>query len=39
MKASENIELDADNKILINAKAMYKLATPGTSRNLLQIVL
>ena len=29
MKASENIELDADNKILINAKAMYKLATPG----------
>ena len=29
LKASENIELDADNKILINAKAMYKLATPG----------
>jgi uncharacterized protein (DUF2345 family) len=29
MKASENIELDADNKVLINAKAMYKLATPG----------
>ena len=31
LKASENIELDADNKILINAKAMYKLATPGTA--------
>jgi hypothetical protein len=31
MKASENIELDADNKVLINAKAMYKLATPGTA--------
>jgi len=29
MKANENIELDADNKILINAKAMYKLATAG----------
>jgi len=29
MKANENIELDADNKVLINAKAMYKLATPG----------
>jgi hypothetical protein len=29
MKASENIELDADNKVLINAKAMYKLATAG----------
>ena len=29
LKASENIELDADNKVLINAKAMYKLATPG----------
>lgn len=31
LKASENIELDADNKILINAKAMYKLATPGVA--------
>ena len=31
LKASENIELDADNKILINAKAMYKLATAGTA--------
>jgi uncharacterized protein (DUF2345 family) len=31
LTASENIELDADNKILINAKAMYKLATPGTA--------
>jgi len=29
MKANENIELDADNKVLINAKAMYKLATAG----------
>lgn len=29
IKANENIELDADNKVLINAKAMYKLATPG----------
>jgi uncharacterized protein (DUF2345 family) len=29
MKASENIELDADNKVLINAKAMYKLASAG----------
>ena len=29
IKASENIDIDADNKILINAKAMYKLATPG----------
>ena len=29
IKANENIELDADNKILINAKAMYKLATAG----------
>jgi hypothetical protein len=28
-KANENIELDADNKILINAKAMYKLASAG----------
>ena len=32
LKASENIELDADNKVLINAKAMYKLATPGTAQ-------
>ena len=31
LKASENIELDADNKILIGAKAMYKLVTPGTA--------
>jgi len=31
IKANENIELDADNKVLINAKAMYKLATPGTA--------
>jgi len=29
MEASENIQLDADNKVLINADAMYKLATPG----------
>ena len=29
IKANENIELDADNKVLINAKAMYKLATAG----------
>jgi uncharacterized protein (DUF2345 family) len=29
MEASENIQLDADNKVLINAGAMYKLATPG----------
>jgi uncharacterized protein (DUF2345 family) len=29
MEASENIKLDADNKVLINAGAMYKLATPG----------
>jgi hypothetical protein len=32
MKASENIELDADNKVLINAKSMYKLATAGTAQ-------
>ena len=32
LKASENIELDADNKVIINAKAMYKLATPGTAQ-------
>jgi hypothetical protein len=29
IKANENIEIDADNKVLINAKAMYKLATAG----------
>ena len=29
MEASENIKLDADNKVIINAGAMYKLATPG----------
>jgi hypothetical protein len=29
VKANENIELDADNKILINAKTMYKLASSG----------
>jgi uncharacterized protein (DUF2345 family) len=29
IKANENIELDADNKILINAKTMYKLASAG----------
>jgi hypothetical protein len=29
IKANENIELDADNKVLINAKTMYKLATAG----------
>jgi hypothetical protein len=29
IKANENIELDADNKVLINAKAMYKLASAG----------
>jgi uncharacterized protein (DUF2345 family) len=32
MEASENIKLDADNKVLINAGAMYKLATPGTAQ-------
>lgn len=31
LKASENIELDADNKVLINAKGMYKLATAGVA--------
>ena len=31
LKANENIELDADNKVLINAKAMYKLATCGAA--------
>jgi uncharacterized protein (DUF2345 family) len=29
IKANENIELDADNKVLINAKTMYKLASAG----------
>jgi uncharacterized protein (DUF2345 family) len=31
MKANQNIELDADQKILINAKVMYKLASSGTA--------
>ena len=31
MEASENIKLDADNKVLINAKGMYKLATAGVA--------
>jgi uncharacterized protein (DUF2345 family) len=31
MEASENIKLDADNKVLINAGAMYRLATPGVA--------
>jgi hypothetical protein len=30
VKASENIELDA-KKVLVNAKSMYRLATPGTA--------
>jgi uncharacterized protein (DUF2345 family) len=29
IQASENIDIKADNKITIDAKAMYKLATPG----------
>ena len=29
LKANENITLDADSKVLINAALMYKLATPG----------
>ena len=29
LKANENIELDADSKVLINAKLMYKLASAG----------
>lgn len=29
IKASETIELDADNKVIINAKSMYKIATAG----------
>ena len=32
LTASENIKLEADNKIVIDAKAMYKLATPGTAQ-------
>jgi uncharacterized protein (DUF2345 family) len=32
MKANQNIELDADQKILINAKVMYKLATAGEAQ-------
>jgi uncharacterized protein (DUF2345 family) len=32
IKANQNIELDADQKILINAKVMYKLATAGTAK-------
>ena len=32
MEASENIKLDADNKVLINAGAMYKLATAGEAQ-------
>ena len=31
LTASENIKLEADNKIVIDAKALYKLATPGTA--------
>jgi uncharacterized protein (DUF2345 family) len=31
MRASENVDIKADNKIVIDAKAMYKLATPGTA--------
>lgn len=31
LTASENIDIKADNKIVIDAKAMYKLATPGTA--------
>ena len=30
IKSSENIELDADKKVLVNAKSLLKLATPGT---------
>jgi len=32
LDATENIKLDADNKVIINAGAMYKLATPGTAQ-------
>ena len=31
LAASENIDIKADNKVTIDAKAMYKLATPGTA--------
>jgi uncharacterized protein (DUF2345 family) len=31
LTASENIDIKADNKVTIDAKAMYKLATPGTA--------
>jgi uncharacterized protein (DUF2345 family) len=31
MKANENIELKADNKVLIDGTAMYKLATAGVA--------
>lgn len=31
LKASENIELKADNKVLIDGTSMYKLATAGTA--------
>ena len=31
MKASENIELKADSKIIIDGTSMYKLATAGTA--------
>jgi uncharacterized protein (DUF2345 family) len=31
MRASENVDIKADNKVTIDAKAMYKLATPGTA--------
>lgn len=31
LSANENIDLDADNKVLINGKAGYKLATPGVA--------
>ena len=31
LTASENVDIKADNKIVIDAKAMYKLATPGTA--------
>ena len=29
VKANENIELDADNKVIINAKTLYKIASAG----------
>jgi hypothetical protein len=29
IKANENIELDADNKVIINAKTLYKIASAG----------